>query len=1014
MSLRLKTLIILVLGFLVVTVGGYFLTRQWVLRGFDKHDEHEARATVLRVTNFISSDLATLSATTKDWASWDDTYEFLKGARPDYARVNLVESTYQNLRLHFIAIFDTAGNTVYAQSYDLGEAQYVPVPPELRSHLQPESLLLSHQDTTGLVEGILPLSAGPLLVVSRPVLTSTYEGPVAGTFIFGRYLGAAEVQRVSDAMLTPLLIQPLSSPDVPPDFHKAASTLRAGADMNIRPLDDKMLGGYTLLSDIYGQPAYVLRVETFRHARQQGLRTVNVFGLGRLIGLLLLGVGSIVLLDRFVLARVARLSASVSAVGASGDLASRLPVTDKRWDELSRLRDSINGMLEALERSQRGREEDWGRYRAIIDQAREGIALVDPKTQRVLETNAAFQKLTGYSEQELKAMPVYDFVAMERDVVDQALQRVLFQETQSSTVHQRQYRRKDGSTVLVEGTTNLVMHAGAVSICVVVRDITERKRAEEALRRRVDSERLLAAISASFVNAPPEGLDGRIQEALQALGSFAGTDRSYVFLFSEDGKRMDNTHEWCADGIEPQRENLQALPVETFPWFMEKLRHSEAVLVPRVAELPTEAKPERDILEAQSIKSAVIVPLVFGRSLRGFLGFDAVREERQWSQEDATLLKVAGNIVANALEAKRSGQALERLRRQNELILRSAGEGIIGVDAHGIVVFANPAAARLTGYGEAELVGKDLHQMVHHSRHDGAPYPKEECPVGIVLRQGGVRFAAGEVFWRKDGASFPVEYASASMEEGDARVGAVVVFNEEARLQFLNALSHELRTPLTPIRASAGMLREIVGNGPDSTAERLLRNIMAGVETLRSRIDDLVDVGAFQAGMLQLRLARFDTKRILEQTCDGLRPVAEQRHQSILLEAPSELPRIRADSSRVQQVLTNLLLNALKFSRDGQQVAVRASTQEAALVVEVEDHGIGISCEDQGKLFQPYFQVKGKGSGARGLGLGLVLSSQIVQAHGGRIWVESELGKGSVFRFSLPVDGPSRRRRSPA
>ena len=192
----------------------------------------------------------------------------------------------------------------------------------------------------------------------------------------------------------------------------------------------------------------------------------------------------------------------------------------------------------------------------------------------------------------------------------------------------------------------------------VQQELTERKAAEEAIQHLVEFERLIAAVSTNFINLTLDKIDDEINQALQTTGEFSGVDRSYVFLFSEDGTKMDNTHEWCAEGIEPQIDNLKGLPVELSPWWMDKLNQFENVYIPRVADLPPEASTVKEILQPQGIQSLIVVPMVYGGSLIGYLGFDSVRTEKRWSEEDIALLKIVGEIFVSALKHKQAEEAL--------------------------------------------------------------------------------------------------------------------------------------------------------------------------------------------------------------------------------------------------------------------------------------------------------------------------------------------------------------------
>jgi signal transduction histidine kinase/CheY-like chemotaxis protein len=196
---------------------------------------------------------------------------------------------------------------------------------------------------------------------------------------------------------------------------------------------------------------------------------------------------------------------------------------------------------------------------------------------------------------------------------------------------------------------------GAVDgVLVVISDAAERIQFEARLHARVVFEKQIAALSSQFINLVPEDVDRSINEALAAIGGLSHVDRAYVFLFSEDGASMSNSHEWCAPGLEPQIDTLGELPVSILPWLTTRLRRREVIYVERVADLPAEASAERQIFGEQSIRSTLVLPLSAAEGVAGFLGFDAVHAEKSWAEEDIALLKTVGEIFMSALQRKRA------------------------------------------------------------------------------------------------------------------------------------------------------------------------------------------------------------------------------------------------------------------------------------------------------------------------------------------------------------------------
>ncbi len=246
-----------------------------------------------------------------------------------------------------------------------------------------------------------------------------------------------------------------------------------------------------------------------------------------------------------------------------------------------------------------------------------------------------------------------------------------------------------------------------------VRDITDHKRVEEQLQYRTKFEKLITTISTNFINLPPEKIDEGLNYALEALGQFAGVDRSYIFLLYENGTKITNTHEWCAEGIKHHIGSLQGLSFDSLPWFSRKMKDLETVHIQRISDMPDEARVEKAIFSSQEIKSLVNVPMVYKEQLVGFLGFDSVREEKVWSDDVISLLKIIGEIFINALEHKRSDEALRESEQQYRMTIDSLSAAIHVVDRELKIVLFNTTLKQWNvkmGLGEL-TIGRDLFEI---------------------------------------------------------------------------------------------------------------------------------------------------------------------------------------------------------------------------------------------------------------------------------------------------------------
>jgi PAS domain S-box-containing protein len=325
------------------------------------------------------------------------------------------------------------------------------------------------------------------------------------------------------------------------------------------------------------------------------------------------------------------------------------------------------GTIEDITERKQAEEQIRIRDKAI-ESSISAISIAEPGG-KLIYVNPAFLKMWGYDDfREVVGKPVVQFWQFE----DQAIV-VKVLHAKGKWTGELSAKRKDGTKFDVQIMASIVKtHVEKpVYMMASFMDITERKKAARELEYRMNFEELITSISTNFINLPDEDVDNGINQALKTLGEFAGVDRSYIFQFFDGGKNTSNTHEWCAEGITPQSDNLQNLSVDSIPWWMDKLGKFENIHIPDVAKLPGRARNERGILQVQSIKSLIVIPMVYNRRLIGFTGFDSVRRKRAWSKEIITLLTIVSEIFSNTLMRKRVQQELneyhEKMFRAEQL-----------------------------------------------------------------------------------------------------------------------------------------------------------------------------------------------------------------------------------------------------------------------------------------------------------------------------------------------------------
>jgi PAS domain S-box-containing protein len=379
-------------------------------------------------------------------------------------------------------------------------------------------------------------------------------------------------------------------------------------------------------------------------------------------------------------------------------------------------------------------------------------------------------------------------------------------------------------------------------------------------------------------------------------------------------------------------------------------------------------------------------------------------------------------------ERQRAAGERGRLASYNRLLLESTGEGIYGVDHKGRCTFLNRAGARMLGIDPAVVLHKDMHELIHHSHPDGTPYPAEQCPIYRVLRSGQGGRVDDEVFWRADGSYFPVEYTSFPIVADGVLQGAVVTFADvtarkeaeaelkrardaaeaanQAKSRFLASMSHELRTPLNAVIMYSELLQEEAHDkGMDSFIPDLER-IRSGGKHLLTLVNGVLDLSKIEAGKMDLYLESFDVAQVIDDVAQTVRPLAEKRHNALAVACAPNLGPMRADLTKLRQILFNLVANACKFTEHGKVTLAAQIDEQAGLrwvTFRVHDTGIGMTPEQRDRLFEPFTQADPSTTRKYGgSGLGLSISQRFCRLMGGIITVESEPGHGSTFTVQLP------------
>jgi len=391
---------------------------------------------------------------------------------------------------------------------------------------------------------------------------------------------------------------------------------------------------------------------------------------------------------------------------------------------------------------------------------------------------------------------------------------------------------------------------------------------------------------------------------------------------------------------------------------------------------------------------------------------------------------------------------IETLQRQQQLILNAIGEGVYGVDLQGNATFINPAGAQMIGWDVQELIGKSMHQVLHHSRPDRSPYPREECPIYAAFQDGIVHRASEEFFWRKDGTCFPVEYISTPMRDEQGHlVGAVVAFRDitqrkwaeavlqrtneeleqrvrdrtielqqaneqlkelsELRSRVVTMVCHEFRNPLNNILLSVSSLDRYDTQLTPDQKENYLLGIQDNVERMTQMIDAILIIGRVEAKGIEVQPTSFDVIsfcRELVADAWGYGTDSEGDYHANRLQFTSRSKRLMVtlDKRLLRSILTNILSNALRYTPEPGHIYFKVYKHKDRVMFHITDQGIGIPPEDLPYLFEPFHRGRNV-SNIAGTGLGLNIVKRFVDLQQGRVEVSSQLGQGTTFCITLPL-----------
>jgi PAS domain S-box-containing protein len=533
--------------------------------------------------------------------------------------------------------------------------------------------------------------------------------------------------------------------------------------------------------------------------------------------------------------------------------------------------------------------------------------------------------------------------------------------------------------------------------------------------------RITSELSASL------DLDRVLMEALALINEAVGVSRGSIMLLDPSTGYL--TYRTALGRRKPLPRGGQPTKykagVGLAGWVLE---HREAVIVEDVAQDPRWLSTPGEEEEREN-KSAIVVPLGAGEDVLGVLLLFHP-EAGFFTEAHLKLVSAAAHQVATAInnaelyrlitdQAERLGLMLRTQQAEaskSQAIVESITDGVMVLDSYSRVILMNPATEDILGVSAPLLMNQHIRHLLglgetQQHRDIGFKLFSELLPRIEKILAGEQEAATGQFRLESGPTAVVVNLAPVVLETGESPSVVAVLrdISREAEIdrmknEFISTVSHELRTPMTSIKGYTDLLVTEAAGGLNETQRRFLSIIKSNADRLTALVSDILDISRIETGRVKLDIRPQEIGKIIHEVVASMESVALEKDQTLELRLPEKLPSVRGDHDRITQILVNLVGNACNYTPSGGHVTIAAMELEDSLQVNVSDNGIGISKEDQEKIFDRFYRSdQPEVQASSGTGLGLSIVKMFVDMMGGRLWVESELGKGSTFSFTLPL-----------
>lgn len=407
--------------------------------------------------------------------------------------------------------------------------------------------------------------------------------------------------------------------------------------------------------------------------------------------------------------------------------------------------------------------------------------------------------------------------------------------------------------------------------------------------------------------------------------------------------------------------------------------------------------------------TVIALPLEIDGAMNGLIFIFRSYSEKPFSFTDQNVLSAFADQVAVTMQNAHLLSRLAGERYALESILENSADGILTISPEKTILSFNSSMERITGWNREEVIGRRCSEVLKLKNNRGSAICHTYCPIAKGI-EGFINFEG--ILTTKDDQEVDVSmnYSVACLPDGESLPTVVNVHDisrrhqiEDLRSSILASVTHELQTPISIIKAYAGTLARDDVKWSEQTLRNKLKAIEEESDNLSKMVSKLLHTTRLECGDYTLDIMPLDLPKQVKNIVNKLSVLTEIHR--IYIDFPPEFPDVQADPKKIEEILINLIENAIKYSPHGGKIVIKGKAEGDKVIISVADEGIGIPLRDQEQVFDRFFRVTGTSDKMiRGTGLGLYICKTLIEAHGGQIWLDSKLGKGSRVTFSLPID----------